>query len=716
MITKTTTRGHMASPMQDDTSDILRRFDLPDYIARQHPSCKMSGARDSRRCVAVWRGGGNENVSIRYTGGKWKWKDHKTGEGGDAIDFLQVVEGLSKKEAYDRAREVTGTERVNPVVVEWPRENVAKPRVVGQWVYTDEQGIPLSRVVRVEPGPRGKAKGYRQEAADGAGGWRSGEGAMSGVRRVPYKLPELLAAKQATKTLDLYIPEGESCVDRLRAGGLVATCNAEGAGKWTEEHAEYCAGANVNAIVLADNDEAGRKHVTQVVKTLRGRVASIKLIELDGLPQKGDVVDWIDAGNTIDDLRALVAKARELPEHEAGKDDDDDRERSPRNVRANLDTVCAALVASQPEIGTIYLETFSGKIRLAPGPVMGGHDRPLEDTDELRLALYLQRERQMPRATDELVHKAARLIGHANQKDALTDWLDGLAWDKTDRLVTWLVSAYGVDETKSMRHIGPNWLLSMVARAYQPGAKVDNMPVLEGKQGIGKSRSLQALVPDGFYLDGEFKPADKDFTMAAHQAWLVENGELAGLNKAAQEDIKRFLSCASDAIRRPYDRSVVRLPRRFVMVGTTNESEYLSDPTGARRFWPIACRKADVEWVAANRDQLWAEAVYLYKAGIAKGVISWWNMPEEALAEQEARRMSHPWEAPILRWLNEAGRVHRREFAPDEILREAVNQPIERQSRKDQMILSGVLAPLGWTRRRDPVGKGARVNWWCRPD
>lgn len=685
-----------------DNTEALTRFDLPTYIVENHPGCKMTGEGNHRRCVAIWRDGERDSVALDREGGtgKWLWDDHVKGEGGNAWTFLTQIDRMTSGDAWELIRGRAG------IVGRVPR---AVPQPQAHYPYLDEAGTLLFRVVRKVP------KGFYQQRPDGKGGWLND---LKGVRRVPYRLPEILPAPV------VYVVEGEKDADRLHAGGLVATCNAGGANKglWTSEHAQHLAGKAV--VVLGDNDEKGRAHVARVIKSLVGVASSIKVPQLDGLPDKGDVSDWLDAGHTIDDLRELVAAtpewSGEAEAAELGDDLDDDqgdgasnRSRGPRargNVPTNLDTVSEALQVLRHRIGTIYHEAFSGKMRVTPGPVLGGEDRPFGDLEALRVTCYLQREHHMGRASDDLIYKAALLVADENRRDALTEWLDGLAWDGVERLATWLVSAYGVDDTNYTRRVGWNWLVSMVARAYTPGEKVDTMPILEGAQGIGKSRSLQALVPAEWYVDGEFKPDDKDFLLAIRGRWLVENGELHGLNKSAQEAIKRFLSCQFDVVRPPYHRDSIDIPRRCVMVGTTNEAEYLSDPTGARRFWPIKCRRADVEWIAAHRDQLWAEAVAMYRSGS-----NWHHMPDEAQAEQEARRVSDPWEAPILRWLNDAGRINRREFAPDEILSGAVELPIERHDRRAEMRLSGVLTSQGWTRRRDPAGVMPRVKWWCRP-
>jgi hypothetical protein len=158
-------------------------------------------------------------------------------------------------------------------------------RIVATYDYCDEHGHLLYQVVRYEPGRDGREKDFRQRHPNGSGGWIWN---LRGVRRLLYRLPELY---EAPRDRLVFVVEGEKDVDRLRAEGLVATTNAMGAGKWCAEYGEFLRGRHV--IILADNDEPGRKHAWAVAESLKGVAASIKVVELPGLPEKGDVSDWL---------------------------------------------------------------------------------------------------------------------------------------------------------------------------------------------------------------------------------------------------------------------------------------------------------------------------------------------------------------------------------------------------------------------------------------
>ncbi|MFH1109471.1 MAG: DUF3987 domain-containing protein [Planctomycetota bacterium] len=158
--------------------------------------------------------------------------------------------------------------------------------------YRDENGSVLFQVVRYVP------KGFSQRRPDGNGGWISN---LDGVRRVLYRVPALLAADPNAW---VFIVEGEKDTDRLAAEGLIATTNPGGAGKWHLVDDKPLHGRQV--CVLQDNDDAGREHRDDVARRLHGKASDVRIVELLGLPPKGDVSDWLDAGHTVAELLALV--------------------------------------------------------------------------------------------------------------------------------------------------------------------------------------------------------------------------------------------------------------------------------------------------------------------------------------------------------------------------------------------------------------------------
>lgn len=214
---------------------------------------------------------------------------------------------------------------------EKPDYSTAKPQIVETYGYRDELSEVIFEVLRFEPGFHGEKKTFPQRRSDGEGhwvwgldageycrdwegNWRKPNGKTSpgaqrkqfgDTRRVLYNLPELLTSAATSETV--YIPEGEKDVNNLRRWNLISTCNPGGAGKWRSDYNEQLRGRDV--VILPDNDEPGRKHRDLVGAQLAGKARSVRVLELPGLPPKGDVSDWIQLGGTVAEFLRLASAA-----------------------------------------------------------------------------------------------------------------------------------------------------------------------------------------------------------------------------------------------------------------------------------------------------------------------------------------------------------------------------------------------------------------------
>ncbi len=228
-------------------------------------------------------------------------------------------------------------------------------------------------------------------------------------------------------------------------------------------------------------------------------------------------------------------------------------------------------------------------------------------------------------------------------------YLDALHWDGTPRLDGWLVTYGGADDAPYVRAVGRLPLVAAVRRVRQAGCKFDELLVLESAQGTLKSSALRALCPvDAWFSDDLPLGVDsKQVIERTAGKWIIEAAELHGNRGREAEALKAFLSRQIDGpVRLAYGRLPVSVPRQFVLIGTTNARlGYLKDGTGARRFWPVRVRQFDVEALARDRDQLWAEAAEREAAGASIRLDpSLWR---DAALAQEDRRAADPWE-PIL--------------------------------------------------------------------
>ena len=214
----------------------------------------------------------------------------------------------------------------------------------------------------------------------------------------------------------------------------------------------------------------------------------------------------------------------------------------------------------------------------------------------------------------------------SRERDPFLDWLmERPDWDEKPRLDTYIVDLFGADDCQLVRWVSQFLFLGPVHRAKHPGAKLDEMPVLVGEQGIGKSALLLNLFPPdhaAWVNDGLHLAADpKVRAEALLGRVVVEAGEMAGATRADLESLKAFVSRQDDGgIRLAFRRNPEDAPRRCIIVGTTNRTDVLpNDPTGNRRFVPVVLGKATravEDYMAFHRDQLWAEALARHAEGV----------------------------------------------------------------------------------------------------
>jgi predicted P-loop ATPase len=225
------------------------------------------------------------------------------------------------------------------------------------------------------------------------------------------------------------------------------------------------------------------------------------------------------------------------------------------------------------------------------------------------------------------------------------EYLTSLVWDRIPRISRWLTTYLGVKDTPYARLVGKWWLISAVARIIVPGEKVDSLLILEGETGRGKSRSVGVLAGEWF-SDTPIPLGNKDAYSNIQGLWIVELAELAALRGTGSNTAKAFFSSRSDRYRPAFERATRTFPRQCVFIGTTNDDEYLIDPTGGRRYWPVRCGGIDINALRRDRDQLWAEALELYETEKR-----WYPETDEEVAlckaEQDKRYLSDPWEEPI---------------------------------------------------------------------
>lgn len=289
------------------------------------------------------------------------------------------------------------------------------------------------------------------------------------------------------------------------------------------------------------------------------------------------------------------------------------------------------------------------------------YPRPLREDESIRIADWFALKLGSAMSTghiDKALPSAAKL---RIIFDPVKQYFESLAWDGVPRLHRWLHDYAGAEDSVYTQRVGATYLISAVARTYRPGCKVDHVLVFEARQGFKKGMLLGALCPNRSWISNSHIDIDtKEGYLQLAAKVFIDFNELSSIKKKDVTKVKNFMTGDVDTYRNPYAKRIGDVPRRSVFSASTNDSHYLTDPTGNRRFWPVACRGEDSRRdlaLAEVRDQIWAEAVHRFKTpnedtsyndpAYTEGEV-WWLKPEEeelAKIEQAAREdiLEDPW-------------------------------------------------------------------------
>lgn len=310
-----------------------------------------------------------------------------------------------------------------------------------------------------------------------------------------------------------------------------------------------------------------------------------------------------------------------------------------------------------------------------------------QDIDDINLTVLLQREYGMPKLRTLTVSEAIQCRGHQCHRNEPKEWLERLKWDGRSRISRFFCDYMGSGSSAYHLAVGHNFWVGMVARIYEPGCQLDNMVILEGKQGIFKSKALEAI-GGKWYMEASEDITSKDFFVALGGKLIVEIADLDSFSRADTNRIKKVITCRIDRYRQPYGRASQDHARQSIFVGTTNERHYLTDNTGARRFWPVTCGHIALDRIKSDREQLFAEAVTAYIGGA-----TWYQVPEmDTLSEQEDRRQFDEWESLVGDFLHESCKT---ETSLTDV-GAAIGIASDRMDTPIQKRLGGILRRLGW--------------------
>lgn len=350
----------------------------------------------------------------------------------------------------------------------------------------------------------------------------------------------------------------------------------------------------------------------------------------------------------------------------------------------------------------------------------GNRWRDLEDKDSIVFQRKISTMYPQFRSVGKQMVQDAVISACADTNfDAAVEFIRSVEWDTKDRLSTWLSNTYGCPEDEYHAAIGSNFFKGMAKRIIEPGCKFDFVLIIESKQGTAKSTSFTTIAGEDWHLETTMVPDNKDFFMQMAGKLIVEFSEGESLSRADAKKMKSVISTRFDTYRTPYETRPKDIPRRCVFAMTTNQSEYLKDETGNRRFFPVVLKKefADIEWLKENRMQLFAEA--LYRVETLKETI--YEYPEEAAeAIRNEKMIKTGLEDMIESWLENPVdyqsiplKIDDDGITVSDVWMYALKGGRDRFPKHEEMRVANALVMLGMERRQ-VMRNGVRKMRWFR--
>ena len=409
-------------------------------------------------------------------------------------------------------------------------------------------------------------------------------------------------------------------------------------------------------------------------------------------PEAGKGIDDLTVNKGVDCLHQVLRDATPLvdwkyPDRKEKKNTPTGTEGTPANPTQDPDEksmLAKRLERVQKAVGNqLRLNTLNKQIEFEGEQL---------DTDDLRVLLAKEKNLSIPGSDAGAIFK---FIAQRNQYNPVLEYLERVSKEygnDTSVLEGFAKRYFGQEEAIYDTYI-KRFLVGAVARIKQPGCKLDTALFLQGEQGAFKSEFFKTLASVEWFDDSMGSCSDKDEKLKMHSVWIVEWAELETMFKRKDiSAVKSFLTTTEDLIRPPYGRDTKKFKRQCVIVGTTNEDEFLKDPTGSRRFWVIPVRQEiPIALLKQERDRIWAAAYALYQAG------EQWHLTNEEKQQQailnEYFQEVDPWQDYVLDYIQDKMRV-----STNEILEMCIKKELRDTEKKDQMRIAAILQSLGWER------------------
>ena len=648
----------MSIPFDAIRSALLDRSEH--HLRRWFPLGKVQG---TEFLIGNIFGDAGESLKINMV--KGIGKDFASGDTyGDLIDVYAAHNNLTVKEAANDLMQQLGIRADQPVKTRVPKKTIKSS--TGDWLAAwTEAAIetpPVDALTDPQAFPNAKL-GYPDHVyqycdTNGKLRWVICRWNASGTRKktfAPYtwsgdgwipKAPPVPRSLYGLETLTrkgtIIIVEGEKAADAARR--LFPGCPVVSApnGASSVKNADWNDLAGRKIVAWSDADESGRKWLDDLMPILRLITDSVRYVDVSehgdgwdaadftGTPDqawewiKTRLREWVDpktkadskAGKTINLVNRLeLWESLGLERKANGK---------PYASVDNFERILAQVWGS-----TLHYDSFLNQNRIEKN----GKIEKINDAHVLEILVTIQRGYGIQEAGEKSVRQAIILHCSKNQRNCLKEWLNNLKHDGIPRMEKLFIQGFGSIDNNYTRSVGRCFLIGMVARALNPGCQVDTMPILEGQQGIGKTRGIEALAGKDFYADVDAAMGSREFIEQVQGRWVVEISELSAMRQGDVERVKTTLTKTVDVYREPYSVFATDHPRQCVFIGSTNADAYLLDDSGNRRFLPIACTSVDRAWIKDNREQLIAEAVAAYKKGQ-----SWYDIPIELAKTEQSKR------------------------------------------------------------------------------
>lgn len=380
----------------------------------------------------------------------------------------------------------------------------------------------------------------------------------------------------------------------------------------------------------------------------------------------------------------------------------------PRNKSGDIEALAMYLVPMLHEgvaIGRwLAYDAFTDELMWARNdrPLEGARWKRLTDADVTFIRMQME-QRGMKKIGSQLLRDSLYAAGKLRAMDSAKEWLSRQHWDGVPRIEMFAVDCWGWADTPYARAVGRYVWTAMAGRVMEPGVQADMAPILVGLQGARKTSAIKAMSPHAdMYTEIKLDAKDDDQSRSLRGKLVGEIEELRGLNSRAIEEIKAFVSRRREAWVPKFKEFENHFDRRCILIGTTNETEFLADPTGERRWLPGLCHKLNYDLIVETRDQLWAEGAQTF---MMDGV-AWQDAERLAEKEHPRYKIGDSWERTIKRFLDDtdelSGHPLKKGFVTtEEVMSSALFIQPQHQNRSHEVRVQKALKMLGLKRQED---------------